>query len=162
MNSSERELRRCRDHLASIGTGILLFGAWSVIKLNMELFVSKWDALETLPQEKRWIGVLILLVTDSFLSLVILAWNLFVGLSARSEGLKGKKHVLYLILAAGMIVLYIPTVIGEIEYFSERFDNVGTGLVTVYVDLTIIVTLIELEYAAIKSRILQKKLMKQG
>ncbi|MBR2086878.1 MAG: hypothetical protein IJ906_07060 [Oscillospiraceae bacterium] len=162
MNSSERELRRCRDHLASIGTGILMFGAWSVIKLNMELFVSKWDALETLPQEKRWIGVLILLVIDSFLSLTILAWNLFVGLSARSEGRKGRKHVLYLVLAAGMIVLYIPTLIGEIEDFSDRFDNLGMGIVTVYIDLTIIVTLIELEYAAIKSKILQKKLIKQG
>ena len=158
----EREMRRCRDHLASIGTGIILFGIWSALKLDMEFYFQREEIFDSVNEYSTGVVLVAILIICFVLDLFILLWNLYIGLSARSEALKGKNRWFYLVLSGITLLSYFLTLFNEIIRFQELFDSLLTGVMTVMMDLTMIFTLIELEYVSVRTKRLRRKLAEQG
>ena len=73
----EREIRRYQDHLANIGTGIMLFGAWSAIKFNMEFYFRAKELLETLQENEKTAGILIVFTICGLASIFILLESVY-------------------------------------------------------------------------------------
>ena len=159
----EREIRRYRDHLVSIGTGVSLFGLWSVIKAILTIIMDPSDYTE-IPENTvldPFVQLVIIICAVVIVLGIILALHLYIGLSARAEGLGKKKKMLYLVFTGLVIGIYMVSIISEIAMFSEIFTDYMSGAVTIFIDITTLVTLIELERAAYKVRTLSRQLVEQ-
>ena len=89
--------------------------------------------------------------------------RLYVGLSARAEGFGRKHGRVYLVVAALMIVCFAALIVLSITFFSlDNYDSVLDAVINFAVDLTSLITLIELFVAAIRVKKLTKALAKEG
>ena len=80
----------------------------------------------------------------------------YVGFSARSEG-KGKhKSVLYLVFAGLITFVYFFVIVCECVYFVVGNERIVTVIVTLIIDVTSLVFLVELMVNSIKIRKLRK------
>lgn len=163
----QKEIRRCNDHLVSIGTGVTLFGIWTVIRLVVSIFLERkniFGDLEAEVTEELTISILTIIFWGLIIimALLILALHLFIGLSARAEGLGRKKKIGYLIFTGIFIVLYCILIPLEIVHFNTTFESVTNGVVTLFIDTSVLVTLAELMYNAIRVRKLSAQLAGEG
>ena len=161
----QKEIRRCCDNLVSIGTGISLFGVWTVIRIIMTVILER-DTLMTETQNYTDAGVVliaaIMCIIMAIFSLMILGIHLYIGLSARKEGLGGKKRTGYLIATGLFILFYCIAVTTEIVTFQETFKSIPEGAVTVFIDITVLITLAELMLNAVRVRKLSAQLKENG
>lgn len=150
-----KEIRRCLDNLVSIGTGVALFGIWTVIRIIMTIILER-DML--ISQIKNTVELstgqimIILGIIIVFFSLVILSIHLYIGLSARKEGLGGKKRTGYLIANGLYIIVYCIGITAEIINFTWAFRTITEGIATIFIDIAMLVTLGELMFNAVRVR----------
>ena len=105
----ETELRRKQISLYTLGTGIILFGAWSVVKALLIV-------------QAKPIGL-----------------RLYIGLSARAEGTGGKKKYFYLHLSVVIFLINILAFLFSLySLLTNRVGDYDTldYIVTLLVDLT--------------------------
>lgn len=161
----QKEIRRCRENLVSIGTGISLFGIWTVIRIIMTVILERETMIsETQNYTDAGAGLIVALlcIIMAILSLMILSIHLYIGLSARKEGLGGKKRTGYLIATGLFILLYCIGITAEIVTFQETFKSIPEGAVTVLIDITVLITLAELMLNAVRVRKLSVQLTENG
>lgn len=166
----ERELRRHQNTLVIIGSGVIMFGLWSVIKtiafsiLNREEVLQMVSGGVALSETDQKVYLLIYYIFMAILLLIDLSFRVYVGRSARREG-RGRKRkrdgVAYLVIAA-LIALFcvIGTVadVMEILDLSSATDNILSLLVSVFIDVTSFITMVELIRAAVRSRQIKRAL----
>ena len=154
------KLRRYQNLLIVSGSGVIIFGIWSVLKAVM-LVLSNTQMLtvstEELPDGMIY-RVIFYGIFIGFLIFVIV-FRLIIGLSARSVGFGKKNRWFYLILAFGLLFVDLFMVIYEVVIFFTEF-LIDTA-VAVIVDATSTYTVIELIIASFKVKKLTKA-MKQG
>ena len=162
----EKELRRNRSTLVVVGMGVIAFGAWSVVKtvlmltLRPGLSPAAFDtdypySDETLMYHIFYYGFIALFL------LFDLLLRLFVGLNARREGLGGKKGVAYIVLAC---LLAAVSLVGNTAGLITIKDGVnasvnggyGDLVMSLLVEITATVTLIELIVAAVRVKRLER------
>ncbi|MBP0961265.1 MAG: hypothetical protein J5864_03905 [Oscillospiraceae bacterium] len=151
----QREIRRCRDNLVSIGTGVAMFGIWTAVRIVMSIILERRELIsETQNYTDADLSIItsLLWMFTAILSLTVLGIHLYIGLSARSEGLGGKKRTGYLIADAVYIAVYCVGITAELVKFNDLFDNPVHGIVTIFIDITVAVTLAELMTNAVRSR----------
>ncbi len=173
----ERELRRNRSTLTLVGLGVIAFGAWSVVKTVLILTLRVGDPLgegalpENVPPELAravFYGVI------AFFLVIDLALRLYVGLSARREGLYGKKGSAYIVLACLLAALSLyscvytastiwssdgqeDTQTSEPYHFDPREgEGIDDSIVSTLVEITATVTLFELIVAGVRVKRLSK------
>ena len=145
--------RRLEINLMTLGTGVILFGVWSFIKLALTFLIYKEDFGVIGSDENMAIAMIFIW------ALFVLAFLIYfyIGKSARSEG-KGKhKTIFYLIVTGAVILLGVASIVLEVIAViptPELYFSTGVSLI---IDATSLVILIEVMINAISLRKLRKK-----
>lgn len=146
------KIRRTQDNLFVLGTSVIVFGLWNVIKFMIYFFVSS-DDLKKSAGDKYYLITAIILWSIIFIGFL---FRCFIGFSARAEGKGKRKSVLYLVLAGITAFVYCTVIAIEIVYLIAHYDHIFTMIVTLIIDVTSFVFLVELIVNSIKVRKLRK------
>ena len=122
----DAKFRKDKDTLVVTGTGVIAFGAWTVLKGTMILYNSRDTLLQQIegitPEEQDFYMTLVWIIFGFFM-FIILGLNLYVGLAAKAEG-KGKKKRRYRILAILMLFFQVfMASLGVVDAFSGELDE---------------------------------------
>lgn len=151
----DAKIRRLENNMTTIGLGIIVFGFWSFIKFVLTYLMLGAQHYGISETEYSTIAAIILW-TFAALSPLVYLW---IGLSARAEGSGKHKSVLYLI-ALSLIVLFSTLVI-ILEILSLFFMGdlvyLGEMIVTLIIDMTRMIFLIELMVYSITLRTIRKQ-----
>ncbi len=144
----ETELRRNEISLVTLGTGVLLFGVWSVVKILLYLRTEAFASLENSVSHEELLFVKILsFVILALLLLIDFGIRLKIGRAARAEGMGCRQKNTY---------LYLTVLLMLVNLFLDGFGiffavTVGLGghsyvdfAVSLLVDLSVTVLLAEL------------------
>ena len=155
----KKRLRRNQNYLVMIGTGVIILGFWSVIKTVMFLILEPQD----ITGFSSTIQISGMPIHTSYLILVVLlsielATRLYVGLSARSEGFGARKGITYVIFAILLSILHLAAIVASIASGFRFYDNPADAAVSLLMDITSLVTLVELINSVFKVRWLSREL----
>ena len=147
------KLRRYENLLTVSGVGVIALGLWSVIKTILLLFFRD-DLLADMPDDPlAWV---ILYIMIGFILLIIFLIHLFVGLSARSEGFGKKKGYLYIVVAIFMVLFSLASIV--MIFVNTNESSLLEMIVSLIVEATALIVMIELLVAAFTVKKLRKKL----
>ena len=165
----KRRLRRDRDTLAIVGLGVMAFGVWSVIRAVL-LFLARIPGLreetmnmEPLERNIAVIGAVAALLLSVWIDLRL---RLYIGRSARAEGLRGEHKTGYL-FAAGFLALACLVMLVVMAFFqfssmeavrNARESGEGTALSSIIVELTSLITLIDMIAASLRVKRMTREL----
>jgi NADH:ubiquinone oxidoreductase subunit 6 (subunit J) len=157
--SVKKRLRRNQNYLVMIGTGVIILGFWSVIKTVMFLILEPQD----ITGFSSTIQISGMPIHTSYLILVVLlgielAVRLFVGLCARSEGFGSKQGPVYVVFAILLSLFHLAAIVASITSGFRFYDNPADAAVSLLMDITSLVTLVELINSVFKVRWLSKEL----
>lgn len=140
MGNDKVKLRRYQDDLNVGGLGIVILGAWSILKIIMHTIIEAKNniSLEEFAEEERWIAVVVVIVVIAgilLVSLLIFKIHFYIGMNA-SRAAKGEpyKKGYY----KGAIILLVLSVMGMFTYIDElkNLDTIDTTIASFIVDLT--------------------------
>ncbi|MEE1104856.1 MAG: hypothetical protein UH083_02750 [Ruminococcus sp.] len=151
----EVKTRRLENNMITLGTGIIAFSIWALLKYALTSF-SDLSPPETMTAEARVVFYIIIIV----FSLTDVLLHFYIGVSARSEGKGKKKTPLYLVLSALIILVYVLGIAFEIYqlFFSK---NYFTLFVTTLVDVTSTIIFIEMFVYAVQLRGIRRQKRKK-
>ncbi len=141
MGSEKAILRRYEDDLNVCGVGVIILGAWDIMKVIMqllteskELFNIEVDEGAEVVETIIIIGIIVVLLLLCFL---IFKLHLYIGLNA-SRAAKGQPYKKGYYIAA--IILLVLSVASMAAYIDEilNTENMDTTIASVIVDLTTI------------------------
>lgn len=151
----EVKTRRLENNMITLGTGIIAFSIWALLKYALTSF-SDLSPTETMTAKARVVFYIIIIV----FSLTDVLLHFYIGVSARSEGKGKKKTPLYLVLSALIIMVYLLGIAFEIYllFFSK---NYFTLFVTTLVDVTSTIIFIEMFVYAVQLRGIRRQKRKK-
>ena len=166
-SDTEINLRRYRDHLAGSGTGYILFGIWTVIKIFMTVTMNRSfiaDILvdvdiDTSDESIRTLVSVVIYVLLILIALIALLVHLYIGTCAIHYSSGKKKSKLFLgfcILLMLMNISTIPKYFTVSEQASSAYED--KGIVPTIVDLTVIYLLFDIIYSVHKIDALMQKI----
>ena len=140
MDSDKVKLRRFQDDLNVGGLGVVILGAWDILKVIMHAIMAAKDEInleEFADEEKAYAVIVIIAIIALILlmSFLIFKIHLYIGMNA-SKAAKGEayKKGYY----KGAVILLVLSVLGIFTY-SEEFKNletIDTTRASFIVDLT--------------------------
>lgn len=153
----EVKMRRYQNLLTVSGLGVIAFALWSVLKTIM-LMVMKKDDFGKIFDDISDDATLktIVIVTIAVVLLVDLLIRLFVGLSARAEGFGKKKGYAYIVFAVLLAILSLVSLV--LIFFDVGEKSITELTVSVIVEATSLIVIIELLVAAFTVKKLKKEL----
>ena len=160
-------LRRDENTLTVVGSGVILFGVWTVVKMVLQEinrlpeFMAELGAdelgfeetgLADMGLDPNLLAMAVAFTVVIIVFLMDLALRVFVGLSARAEGRGRPQGRLYLILAGLLLVLSgLSFVSYVITYFSHS-EYVVDADAAILVELTSFITLLQMIISAVRVR----------
>ena len=156
----ETELRRRRSELLTLGYGIIAFGLWSVLKTYLYTWVDPIIREADVTAENRTAAAIVAYIMITMVLAVDFGLRLYVGMSARAEGMGKKKGRGYIIVAALMLLISVLLWFLSLGYIQSRAENESLMdyIISMVVDLTSIAILARLVYNAVKVRQLRREL----
>ena len=154
----EAEIRKHQDTLRCSGYAVILFGAWSIIRMVMLRIIDplKLDSMLTAAGMESDVD----LETIAFVSLLVLLafdllFRLYVGRSAIKEGRGEEKGLFYVILAAGYAGV---SVWSDLFYLAGCLfgDNSLKMVGMVIIDLSTCGAMIEIVISSLRLRKLRR------
>lgn len=146
------KIRRLESNLTTIGTGIIAFGFWGFLKFILSyLFLG---AQSVGIDGDEYITVIAIFVWA--VAILIPLVYLWIGMSARAEGRGKRKSALYLFMVGWIIFVSTIAILMELYSLSKLKDWFEI-IVTLIIDLTRYVFLIELMVYSISLRKLRKE-----
>ena len=132
----ELELRRCRSTLRIVGTGVIAFAVWAALKPLLLLLMVPEEAVDSalfqeLPQICKLIAVLVIILIVA----LGIGFRLYLGFSARAEGLWNRKGSAYVILAFVYLFIQVSINISSLAYLikngiaDQAFAQTATSLI---------------------------------
>ena len=158
----EVKLRRYQNLLTLSGLGVIVFGLWSILKVFLILLLNDdtfSEMIEAAEVPDNSVTRLILYLLLAVLPLIDFSMRLFVGLSARSESFGKKRGCAYIVFAALIVLSSLISVV--FIFFDTPLTNISSVLelvVSVFVEATATVVMIELLVSAITVKKLNKEL----
>ena len=163
-NETEQiEIRKSRDTLIVVGTGTVLFGIWTLVKMLSLLILFREETVEAIlditgPLEgvsdrfMFWVFTLIITIMMA----VLLSVRAYVGLCAIAEGRGKKRGKLYIFLASLMVIFSAYT-------FCRNFFTLDAptqfgaltrdqSISTLIIDVTSLIMLVQMIVSALKIR----------
>ena len=116
----ETELRRCRSNLSILGSGVIVFSIWEILKpLLVSLLVQHTEAAapsDSLPFGLSPNTIAVLILAALLLAVLSVVLRLCIGLSARAEAAGKRRGKAYVILAflifalqvMGFLLMFLP------------------------------------------------------
>ena len=146
------KIRRLESNLTTIGTGVIAFGFWGFLKFILSyLFLG---AQSVGIDGDEYITVIAVFVWA--VAILIPLVYLWIGMSARAEGRGKRKSALYLFMVGWII--FVSTIAILLELYSlSKLKDWFEIIVTLIIDLTRYVFLIELMVYSISLRKLRKE-----
>ena len=148
----DAKTRKTAINLITLGTGVVFFGIWTLVKSLVSFILLDAELHENLTEE------MILFTKIFFWALIGVSFilNLYVGLSARALG-KGKNTSSFFLVVAGIIVFF-RSIIAAIELIGAFLDYGDTInlIIAAFIDITTIVFLVELMVYAIRLKKIRK------
>ena len=151
----EKELRRKQVTLVTLGTGVILFGVWSVVKSLLYFRTNLFADLDTQAEPELLPYMLATVVIVALFVLADLGIRLKIGRRARAEGMGRRQKNGYLILAALIVLVNITGDLLGVYFIVKNGVPEQSGLdyvVSVLVDLSSTVLLAELIVTALRVR----------
>ena len=158
----EITLRRNQDTLVIVGTGVIIFGIWSLLKTLFALLLNIGDLYEVILKEETPEGRVAIFIVVTLMLMIDLAFRVSVGLSAIAVA-RGKKS--RFIFVAGALILAFSsatTVTAQIKGIVTGEEITLISHVPAAVELTSLITLTQLINSAMAIRGIRKELKKQG
>ena len=165
--AGKMRLRRDENTLTVVGSGVILFGVWTVVKMVLQEinrfpeFMAELGAdelgfeetgLADLGLDPNLLAMAVAFTVVIIVYLMDLGLRVFVGLSARAEGRGRPQGRLYLILAGLLLVLSgLSFVLYVITYFSHS-EYVVDADAAILVELTSFITLLQMIISAVRVR----------
>ncbi len=153
----QEELRKHETTLLISGMADVAFGAWSLIKAVLYVFLNKKELMEQLPEDAN--GPIIYVVIAAavlFVAAVDCALRLYVGFSARAEAKGKEKGRGYLIAAFVLIALLVVSLVTSVWNDSYTVSSDFHMPVSLLLDFTSLFALTETRLAAVRVRKLKK------
>ncbi len=142
MGDDKVKLRRYEDDLNVGGLGVVILGAWSVLKVLMYTIMEDKNTinLEEIAKEDRAIAVgifIVIIALTLLMVLLIFKIHLYIGMNA-SKAARGEPYKKGYYTAA--IILLVISVLGMFTYIEaiKDLDNIDTTIASFLVDLTTI------------------------
>ena len=136
-DNSKVRLRRYEDDLYVSGTGIIIMGAWGVVKLLLGVFLGEDRDLffEADSELGQTAAIILTVLMVGILSALIILLHVHIGLNAvrAARGKEYKKS--YLIWNALLLLLNIVSFIGYYDMFDDM-ENIDSTIASILVDLT--------------------------
>ena len=146
------KIRKLESNLTTIGTGVIAFGFWGFLKFILSyLFLG---AQSVGIDGDEYITVIAVFVWA--VAILIPLVYLWIGMSARAEGRGKRKSALYLFMVGWIIFVSTIAILMELYSLSKLKDWFEI-IVTLIIDLTRYVFLIELMVYSISLRKLRKE-----
>lgn len=141
-------IRKTEINLITIGTGVILFGLWTFVKFFLTSVFADINHLENsdLFSISAWI-----------ITIIELTIRCYIGFSARSEGRGKRKRILYLILTSFIILIYLPIIALEVLIIFVTPGYIFNMIITLIIDATSVIFLLELMIDSIRLRRLRKQ-----
>ena len=155
----ETKIRRLQDHLVTLGTGNIAFGAWMLLKITLYCTLYQNDLAQEIHMTEDinvqpWITFLFIWI----LIFLDVLFQCFIGFSARADGKGKRKSIAYIVITGLRISFFAPMMLGEITTFLFTESAFFGAAITLFIDLTSVILLVELFVCAIKVRVLKKRL----
>ena len=148
----DAKIRKTEINLITLGTGVIFFGVWTLVKSLVSFFLLDTEISENLSDE------MFIFTIITFWSLIAISFllNFYVGLSARALG-KGKNKSSFFLVVAGIIVFFrsILVVLEIIAAIFDHGDSINL-LISAFIDITTIVFLVELMVYSIRLKKIRK------
>lgn len=146
------KIRKLESDLTTIGTGVIAFGFWGFLKFILSyLFLG---AQSVGIDDDEYITVIAIFVWA--VAILIPLVYLWIGMSARTEGRGKRKSALYLVMVGWIIFVSTIAILMELYSLSKLKDWFEI-IVTLIIDLTRYVFLIELMVYSVTLRKLRKE-----
>ena len=161
-------IRKAQNNLIVVGSGTILFGAWSGLKMFGSVFMLR---NETVSDFKRVVDVDYTGISNNFLFYSILVivfvfftidilFRLYIGRSAIAEGRGKKKSPVYL-LAAGIMITFSTLGIVKSLRAPDEIAVIGAlmprvTITSIVIELTSTIMLTEMIVSAIRIRGLRR------
>ena len=165
--AEKMRLRKDENTLTVVGSGVILFGVWTVVKMVLQEinrfpeFMAELGAdelgfeetgLADLGLDPNLLAMAVAFTVVIIVYLLDLGLRVFVGLSARAEGRGRPQGRLYLILAGLLLFLSgLSFSTYVITYFSHS-DHVVDADAAILVELTSFITLLQMIISAVRVR----------
>lgn len=154
----ERHLRKGQNNLVVIGYGVIAFGLWSAIKIV--LYTALNTDINMLSSEEETVSVVMFWIMMFVFLAFDLSLRLYVGFSAVYEGRGRKKRFGYIILALLMALTSFALVVANLAAFGSD-ESPGKTVVTIIVEASSSIMLIEMAIFAVRVKRLGRKLAEQ-
>ena len=158
----EIELRRCRSTLRITGTGVIAFAVWAALKPLLLLLMVPEEAVDFNPvQELPRSGQIIAVLMILLLIAMVIGSRLYLGFSARAEGLGNRKGNTYVVLAFVYLFIQVSVIILAVGFLIKRgesaqsFTQAATSLI---LEISSTVTTGEMAFMGVKVKRLSTKL----
>ena len=154
----EAALRRYQDSLVIIGTGVIILGLWSVIKMVLLILTGGQFIPEEYAGPDRKAERIIFIVFIAIFLAIDLGLRLYIGRSAQAEG-HGRRRPFAYAVVAGLLAL---ASVGEILFILSNTSSVLEAgdpvdlAVSILIEATNAVTLVELVISAVRVRQLSR------
>ena len=152
MDRTKAKTRRLEINQMTLGTGVVIFGIWSLIRMGLTLFIFNDGMDAEFDPDYRTLSLAIVWVATILLFLLYA----YVGLSARSEGRGKRKSVAFLIWSGFALFLYIISLVFEVSAMFEEEKGIFSMVASLIIDITSIVCMLEMMVGSVKLRKLRK------
>ncbi len=145
----ETTIRRLNDQIYTLGTGVIAFAAWTLLKFTLYCTVYQNVLVEEmrvdLPADSSVLQVTIIAVW--IIVFLDALFQCLIGFSARADG-----KVIGL-----RLLFFVPIVLAEAQSFVTVQTGVLYAIITLFIDGTSLVIMVELLVCAVRVRILRKR-----
>ena len=157
LDQSGKELRRMQNTLVITGSGVILMGAWTFLKMLLYLTMARNKAaeemqlsdahIEGLSNNTIYVSVAVIMML--FMSVFVLL-RVYVGRQARAEGLGRKVRGSYLGIVFVMLIVNVASMMGILwQTVTGSYESgITDGLMAALMDLISIVVFLKLFQAA--------------
>ncbi len=177
------KLREYSNRLVLSGWGIVVLGAWEFVRIIMGMFLFRRQITEFISTQleapsdevQYWVFALFVVIIIIVMAISLL-FNIYIGKSAIADGRGKKRKNLYLLFAAGILVLAFLSVQAQMQQAEtqeqqtetqeqseeqseeQEWQDMDTVFVTNLLDFMLYLTCAEMLYCAARVRILRRKL----
>lgn len=149
----DAKTRRTENNLITLGSCVIALGLWSFIKFVIQLLsFSTSERSEWISEENSFIATLAVWL----FSVILLLLQIHVGFSARAEGNGKRRGVLYLITSVFIVLVYALTILAEIAILILFQEAILSLTVTIIIDSTCMIFILEVIVNAVTIRRLRK------
>ena len=161
----EKELRRRQSILSTTGLGVIAFGLWSFLKMNLYFLLgadTMFNGVEIDPSISRRLVFVLSYILGLIIACVILFVHARIGRSAISEAKGVQKRYRYVGVSTALIVFYIASVVFTVITLDFKAPTFPDYIASILVDSTSVIMFTELVLSARKVRSLRQELQKEA